>query len=119
MDHRWGNRIPTDVEVRLACGTRRGGRGRLENVSMTGAFIRTAVRPPLLSQVLVITHADTDEGRKRYEATACVVRDAADGIGVEWIDLDPAMLPVILAAGQIAAGYAQDSPTHALIGSRR
>jgi hypothetical protein len=85
---------------------------------MSGAFIRTAVRLPLLSQVLVIAHADTAQGRKRYEATACVVRDAADGIGVEWIDLDPAMLPVILATGHIAVSQGAVDPLP-LRGSKR
>jgi hypothetical protein len=96
MDHRWGHRTPTDIDVRLASAHSSAGRGRLENVSISGAFVSTELRPRLLSQVLVITHAYTEHGRERYEASAYVVRHAADGIGLEWLDLDPALLPSML-----------------------
>jgi hypothetical protein len=107
MDHRWGHRTATDIDVRLACGLSCAGHGRLENVSISGAFASTELRPPLLSQVLVITYVYTDRGRERYEASAYVVRHAAHGIGLEWLDLDPVMLPSILAAGEIAEAHAR------------
>jgi hypothetical protein len=95
MDHRWGNRVPVNIDVRLTCRPEFAGVGRIENVSISGAFVRTELRPPLLSRARIIACLRTARGEERHETSGYVARHAADGIGIEWLELSPAMLSAV------------------------
>lgn len=99
MNHRWGDRISVDIEVHLVCAPQHVGAGRLDNVSMSGAFVFSELRPPLLSLVRVIAVVRTAEGPRRLETRACVVRHAENGIGLEWLELAPQMLSEMVGKG--------------------
>ena len=47
MDHRWGQRVAVDLAVQLLCHPRTIAVGRLMNVSVSGAYVRTGLVPAL------------------------------------------------------------------------
>ena len=93
MEHRWGRRIAVDAKVRIFADPASTGWGRLRDISISGGFIETALRVPVLSTLSV-----TVPGGCVVHAIA--VRNALDGVGVEWAD---GGLEVIAALIQEAA----------------
>jgi hypothetical protein len=88
MEHRWGRRIACGAAARLDAGAGIVGVGRLRDVSLSGAFIETALELPLLARVSVAV-------RDTYVA-ASVVRIVDDGCGVEWCETAPrAICPLL------------------------
>jgi hypothetical protein len=85
MEHRWGVRRPCRARVCVSAGSAIAGMGRLTNVSMSGAFLETALPLPQFSQIAIaVLHAD---GRRHaVELTATVVRTTRDGVGIEWCE---------------------------------
>ena len=82
MNHRWGQRIPVDVAVRLTSRFGAVGAGRLQEISMSGGYVQTGLRLPPLTQLCV---AFDDE-----EIQGWVVHGDANGLGVAWNELVPA-----------------------------
>jgi hypothetical protein len=82
MEHRWGQRQLLSKSVQLR--TPRGpiGWGQLCDVSLSGAFIQTAVAIPTLSRVQVVFAKDHSREAMRLDAQ--VVRRTAIGLGLEW-----------------------------------
>lgn len=79
MEHRWGTRIPLAVpaEVKAADGERSAATVR--NASISGAFIETPRRFPLMSRVCVRPLSRPEPGLDAH-----VVRAEAGGVAVEW-----------------------------------
>jgi hypothetical protein len=90
MEHRWGTRLSTSIPVRLRClqSPDTGCRclGCLENVSVTGALIRTelGICPSAHIAIETLIPASSLEAR---ELPACIVRRGASEMAVEWMDL--------------------------------
>ena len=93
MEHRLGSRHATDVDVYLRTwGSTVSARGRLRDVSVSGAFIATLLpcRP-----LLHVTVQIALEGRSRRNAPLFegqIVRLAQGGIGIEWAELQPELV---------------------------
>ena len=86
MEHRWGRRIRCDARVRLSAGAGSGAAGRLRNVSLSGAFLETAIELPLFARVgLTVVRDDPLTGHE-VEVMASVVRREPDGVGIEWCE---------------------------------
>ncbi len=86
MEHRWGLRRPCRARVSVSAGAGIAGTGRLRNVSMSGAFLETALPLPLFSQIAVAVLRD-DGSRHVVEFTATVVRAEPGGVGLEWCEI--------------------------------
>jgi hypothetical protein len=90
MEHRWGERLSTGIPVRLRClkSPDSGCRclGCLENVSVSGALIRTELGICPSANIAVETLAPA-LGLEARELPACVVRAGLGEIAVEWLDL--------------------------------
>jgi hypothetical protein len=71
--------------------------GRLEDASVSGAFVRTSLDPPLLAHVSVILELRTYDRTQQHEVAAYVVRRSRTGIGIEWCEFAPAVVCAILA----------------------
>jgi hypothetical protein len=101
MDHRWGRRIACGSEVHLADASGQAGRGRMRDVSMSGAFIETPLALVLHGMVAVaVVRANGSQATLR----ANVVRRDATGVGVEWSDASHgAICPVLGCATPCAA----------------
>lgn len=89
MEHRWGQRRAADIPVRLSCQNYGAGEGRITDLSLSGARIRTELELPPLALVTVIIEPGDWPGKSWCHAPgsrlfACVVRCAPRELGVEW-----------------------------------
>jgi hypothetical protein len=95
MDHRWGLRIAVDTPVLLIYPAHASGRGRMIEVSTSGAFVRTHFAPPDLVWIHV--------GGAFDEIEAYIVRRSQRGIAVEWAEFSPPTICALLAPQTIYA----------------
>jgi hypothetical protein len=96
MEHRWGQRIATDVPVSLVGTPAAIGVGRILNASTTGALVQTRLPLPLLS-VVYLEWAEPNLGPSG-RLIGCVVRHSESEIGIEWCDADSDAVLQLLAA---------------------
>ena len=88
MEHRCGNRVQLSLTARLILPSRSLA-ARLENVSLSGAFVVVAERIPEQTR-FVVELADPEAGsRSPCRLAAHVVRETANGIGIEWCTFAP------------------------------
>jgi hypothetical protein len=80
-EHRWGTRVVLDTPASLRRIYGLETAARLRDVSLSGAFVETTDRLPRFSRIAVRTLSSPS-----YWIEAWVVRDAADGIGIEWLE---------------------------------
>jgi hypothetical protein len=92
MEHRWGQRVPLDLPVRLELTGELLAHGTLQDASISGGYIATDTKFPVLAAVEVVVR--TPAGR--VALPACVVRRADGGLGVEWRDMECAPLVALL-----------------------
>lgn len=88
MEHRWGSRRPCKVRVHLTAGAGISGLGRLRDISISGAFLETALPLPVFAQ-LEIDVVQRDGTLRVLEFPAVVVRHDTSGVGIEWCDPNP------------------------------
>ena len=98
MEHRWGQRIATDVPVNLVGAPAAIGVGRILNASVTGALVQTRLPSPLLSLVYIETAESVSYLGPIGRLVGCVVRRGAGEIGIEWCDADADAVLRLLAA---------------------
>jgi len=97
MEHRWGNRHEISSPVHL--GTRNGiaARGRICNVSISGAFVESPLPVSLFSDVRVQFTTLLEGKRMMTTVEGQVVRKDATGFGIEWRELAPEAVRVLVA----------------------
>jgi len=89
MEHRWGERFAVRMTVELSSSSSPPVAGSLENVSASGAFVRTDESGPPRGPVAVILRQG-DSGRVRaVRLAAYVVRETEGGVGIEWCEFAP------------------------------
>src|SRR3954469_5340793 len=110
MDHRWGQRVTVDLAVQLLCHPRTIAVGRLMNVSVSGAYVRTGLIPALLAPVRILGFLSETHGTRAGGNAGYVVRRAGGGFGIEWFELAPAgicrFLMTSVTRGAIEDDYA-------------
>ena len=89
MEHRWGERVLVHQTVELTSGSLPAVAGSLENVSSSGAFVRTQVRGPPRGPVEVILRNADSSRRHSARIPAYVVRETDSGVGIEWCEFAP------------------------------
>lgn len=100
MEHRWGERIAVRLTVALSGGSLPPVAGSLENVSSSGAFVRTLGRGPARGPVDV-TFEEHGSGRGRsVRLPAYVVRETESGVGIEWYEFAPRPVRQLLAGSK-------------------
>jgi hypothetical protein len=89
MEHRWGHRHEISRAVHL--GTRSGlaARGRISNVSISGAFVVSPLPVSLFSYVDVQFKAMVKGKRSTMTVEGQVVRKEGAGFGIEWCEFAP------------------------------
>lgn len=102
MDHRWGMRMPVSLDVQLICQAGSIAVGRLADVSVSGAFVRTSVVLRLLSHVRIVLVDRLSSGGRPLELSAYVIRQDASGAGLEWWNLSPGRLQRLFQVGSVA-----------------
>lgn len=89
MEHRWGTRVELDAAVDLVIAGGRAERAVVANASLSGAFVKWLGPAPFMGRVAL-----RPVGAKGEWLEGCVVRLAADGFGIEW--LDPGLQPIAM-----------------------
>jgi PilZ domain len=86
MEHRWGNR--QDVNRVVDIGTRSGAlvRGKVRNVSLSGAFVQADVPVGLFSYVKIQFVGIRGGESVATQIEGQVVRQGSGGFGIEWLD---------------------------------
>lgn len=107
LEHRWGTRIPLEARAEVRTEYRDSMDVVIGNASLSGAFLRTRMRLPLLSCVSVHVHEGPTEWLE-----ACVVRHDEAGMGIEWLDPGLAVCALLSAHG---AAPARDDPPLTLL----
>ena len=85
MEHRWGQRRRCRARVCISTGGGVFGLARLRTVSLSGAFLETALPLPLFAQIAVAVLSE-DGATHAREFTASVVRTEPGGVGIEWCE---------------------------------
>ena len=112
MEHRWGERIAVSLTVELSCAGSPPVAGSLENVSSSGAFVRTESRGPPRGPVAVIL-AQRGAGRGRsVRIAAYVVRESDVGVGIEWCEFAPRAVRELVAGAERARARALPRTRH-------
>jgi hypothetical protein len=88
MEHRCGTRVPISLTVRLVLPSRSIS-ARIENVSLSGAFIEVGERIPEQTQLIVELAKEESGMTPPWRIPGHVVRETAAGIGIEWSSFAP------------------------------
>ncbi len=114
MDHRWGHRLSTNIPVRLRClqSPDSGCRclGRLENVSASGALIRTE-RGICPSAHIVVETLTPALGLQARELPASIIRAEPGEIAVEWMEFASTGVSAVMTE-TLLTGAASDQRRH-------
>jgi hypothetical protein len=107
MEHRWGHRLSTNIPVRLRCMQSRdsGCRclGCLENVSASGALIRTELGVCPAPNIVVETLVPA-LGQQGRELPASVVRAGSGEIAVEWMEFASTGVSAVMTETMLNSG---------------
>ena len=107
MEHRWGQRLSTNIPVRLRCMQSRdsGCRclGCIESVSAAGALIRTELGIRPAANVIVETLAPA-LGMQGRELPGSVVRVSSGEIAVEWLELASTGVSAVMTETMLSSG---------------
>jgi hypothetical protein len=95
MEHRWGSRCVLDALAEIKAADGRSARAIVRNASLSGAYLATGERFPMLGRISVRPLAWREEW-----LDACVVRADGDGIAVEWLDPGEPAVASLLCLGQ-------------------
>jgi hypothetical protein len=95
MEHRWGNRHEVSHSVRVATQGGLVARGRISNVSMSGAFVEAQLHVNVFAYVKVQFNSALDGRPTIIEGQ--VVRKDTTGFGIEWRELAPEALEALVA----------------------
>jgi len=119
MEHRWGHRLSTNIPVRLRCMQARdiGCRclGCLENISASGAMIRTelGIRP---APNVVVETLGAALGLQGRELPASIVRASAGEISVEWMESASTGVSAVMTETMLNSGGADGKPPMPTLG---
>ena len=110
MEHRWGQRIRVDIPVRLEAPPLLIGSARILNLSVSGAWIRCEFEQHSAAEIEVVFELQAASGEHSHRIPAFVARSRAEGIGVEWRELAPPLISVLLSEAAAGALQAPSPP---------
>lgn len=102
MEHRWGNRIPVNIGVRISARPSTIGVGRILDLSMSGAWIRAHLNLAVLSRVMVVLDSTPARKHEALSIGPYVTRTSREGFGVQWYKTRSATLEGTVASSCIS-----------------
>jgi hypothetical protein len=103
MEHRYGARYVSAIDVYVKTHSGRlAARGRLLDVSISGAFVSTSLPIAPLSSITLEVISMVNSVRRWKPIEAQVIRRTESGLGIEWKELTSAALSQLVDAGQLA-----------------
>ena len=110
MEHRCGKRSTLDMPVSLHLGSGSVVEGRMVNLSLSGALASLEGAIPPLSRVVVEIDSEELRRARMHLVPGYVVREAAEGVGIEWAEFAPPTVVVLLSGS--AARLPADATLH-------
>jgi hypothetical protein len=99
MEHRLGRRIAVFEPVLLRGATGKVTEAVLTEISLSGAWVRTTERWPVLCTLHVLLSREADsQGAAPAVLAAQVIRHAPSGIAIEWLELATSLVQARLNA---------------------
>jgi hypothetical protein len=108
MERRWGNRLLLNERVRVTRDRLVLGFGCLHEVSLSGAFLKAQWPLPAMTRICILLPDRNGDSTIRIEAY--VVRQEADGVGLEWCEFAPPVIARIMEASKRPAQIRTDRP---------
>lgn len=109
MEHRWGMRHAVNWPVLLGVD-RRSVTGKMLNVSLSGAYVKTPLRLPAPALLRLSVNPASDFAW-HLEEPVLVVRRDGEGLAIEWQeDVAPAWLDALRAALLTPRGLRGSAP---------
>lgn len=119
MEHRWGERIVVDIPVQVSTPPLVVGKGRILNVSISGAWISGQFDLPPLARAMIVVDLSTGSMPEPMPIPCYVARVRYQGIGVEWRELAPQIVSDLLLCATSAnprhSAQAQDDDARLVI----
>ena len=97
MEHRWGERIGVDIPVRITAHPFSVRHGRLTNLSVSGASIKTEADMRVLSRIALVIEIPHTMRSEAPTVAAYVTRSNKGTFGVEWCEFAPPVISDLLA----------------------
>jgi hypothetical protein len=98
MENRWGERIQVDFPVRMTAHRFAVRKGRLKDLSVSGASIEANFEPRLQSRIAISVDSPLRPKYKAPVVVGYVTRRHKDVIGVEWCQFAPHAVSELLRA---------------------
>lgn len=94
LEHRWGARVGVDLPVRLAASALGEVDGRIENLSLSGALVKSECE--LRLHTLIEVRIDLQRLSRVAVLNAHVSRKLKQGAGIEWCEFAPAVVKELM-----------------------
>jgi hypothetical protein len=120
MEHRWGERVRVDFPVRITALRFSMRDGRLADLSVSGALLKTVLDLRVLSRIQIAIVMPLWPKHDAPLVEAYVARKYRDGFGVEWCEFAPPAVTRLLSAtvNRPYANIRRPTPTAAVTISR-
>jgi hypothetical protein len=92
MEHRLGSRVPVRETVRVRTAEGELDEAVMTDISLSGAFVQARIHPPNLAPVYVTLADSRRPPSGGAVVKAQVVRNSAEGFGIEWWQFAPAAI---------------------------
>ncbi|HEY0802853.1 MAG TPA: PilZ domain-containing protein [Steroidobacteraceae bacterium] len=102
IEHRWGERFPVDLPVKVSVHTFKRIDGRLKNLSLSGALIRADV-DIRLHALIEISVALPSPASHEVIIMAHVTRRHNEEVGIEWCDYGSSPVKELLWSHRVDA----------------
>lgn len=103
MEHRLGTRMPISLPVKLHHAGGTPAPGRMLNVSLSGAYVRTSAKLEPLACIGIVCERAFSQAVSAPCITAFVTRVVEDGVALEWLEFAPAVIRQLMRREQSQA----------------
>jgi hypothetical protein len=94
LEHRWGARIQVNLPVRLSTSALAEVDCRMENLSLSGALVKSECQLKLHS--LIEVRIDLSSLSRVAVLSAHISRKLDRGVGIEWCEFAPAIVKELI-----------------------
>ena len=95
LEHRWGERVRVNIPVRVSAADLARAEGRLKNLSLSGAFMKSDCELRLHALIEVRIELPPPVSRAAV-IEAHVSRKHNEGVGIEWCEFAPNIVKELL-----------------------
>jgi PilZ domain len=100
FEHRWGERFPVNIPVRVSAATMTGVDGCMKNLSLSGALMKSdyELRLHMLIEVRIELPPPAPHAAVLM---AHVSRKLQEGVGIEWCEFAPRIVKDLLRSRSV------------------